>query len=328
MIYDVFISYSRRDMQVSSEICKQFRSMGLTCFTDRDSIPAGVDYQKILSEAIRKSRVFFYVASKESYDSTWSHTEIEDFFSSTSNSLFIACKIDDTPLPNDIVRNVNASQIYNLRPYAQQNNEYCCIDIFELGLIVHKATKQVYIEDDGMGMLDLCPSVFISHSHDDNEIAENIYNHLRSHGIRVWIDLHNIPPGIAYESAIVEGIENSSCIVVLYSRNVAKKSDQILKEINQADKSKKRIIPFLLDDTPMMGGFIYHLDRYQWIDASADINNGIETLTKELLTPQSLTTSNNFSDKSSYKKTIPLKNHKEKRSYVKKLLSYFMNNHF
>lgn len=54
MVYDVFISYSRRDMYEADKICQTFQSVGLSCFTDRNCIPPGADYIEYLKHAIRK----------------------------------------------------------------------------------------------------------------------------------------------------------------------------------------------------------------------------------------------------------------------------------
>ena len=50
MIYDVFVSYSRRDSLIADEICKIFKAIGLKFFTDRNNIPPGADYVTYLEK--------------------------------------------------------------------------------------------------------------------------------------------------------------------------------------------------------------------------------------------------------------------------------------
>ena len=84
MIYDVFISYSRRDMQIADEICKSFQSVGLSCFTDRNNIPPGSDYVEYLRTAIRRCKIFLYIASYNSYNSQWSPYDTKNFLEDQS----------------------------------------------------------------------------------------------------------------------------------------------------------------------------------------------------------------------------------------------------
>lgn len=50
-------------MLIADEICKSFQSVGLSCFTDRNNIPPGSDYVEYLRTAIRRCKIFLYIAS-------------------------------------------------------------------------------------------------------------------------------------------------------------------------------------------------------------------------------------------------------------------------
>ena len=105
MIYDVFISYSRRDMPVAEQVRSTLESAGLNCFTDRNNIPPGSDYVEYLRTAIRKSKVFLYIASKNAYDSDWSHYELNEFLEEKGFQELFVYQIDDGPLPDDLSLN-------------------------------------------------------------------------------------------------------------------------------------------------------------------------------------------------------------------------------
>lgn len=57
--------------------------------------------------------------------------------------------------------------------------------------------------------------VFISYSHQDEELALLLAQELRRHGIRPWIDLWETSPGTPWVTTIQEQVENMPCAAVL-----------------------------------------------------------------------------------------------------------------
>ncbi|MFI8951842.1 TIR domain-containing protein [Streptomyces sp. NPDC053750] len=57
--------------------------------------------------------------------------------------------------------------------------------------------------------------VFISYSHQDEELALMLAQELRRHGIRPWIDLWETSPGTPWVTAIQDQVENMPCAAVL-----------------------------------------------------------------------------------------------------------------
>ena len=125
------------------------------------------------------------------------------------------------------------------------------------------------------------PRVFISHSHLDNDVADEIYTSLSRSGVKCWMDLKDIPAGASYSDAIIQGLEWCNCLVLIYSKNVIGSVD-IPNELEVAHTDHKTIIPFLIDDSPIEGGYRYYLPRKQWIDASQQRHIAIEKLKSEL----------------------------------------------
>ena len=267
MIYDVFISYSRRDMLIADEICKSIQSVGLSCFTDRNNIPPGSDYVEYLRTAIRRCKIFLYIASDNSYNSQWSHYELKEFLDEQSIQELFVYVIDNCELSEDLLKEIDEKSIWIRKPSGAEKRDGSITDI-ELAIQLLKASEKIIMGniDDEYGNFAETRTVFISHSHSDNAIADEIYNYLSMNGLNCWIDLHDIPPGIPYAQAIMEGLQSSDSLVVLYSKNVIESHD-MLDEIQEAHTTQKRIIPFLLDDTPMIGQFRYYLARRQWIKA-------------------------------------------------------------
>ena len=106
--------------------------------------------------------------------------------------------------------------------------------------------------------------VFISHSSKDKEIADRLCEYLERNGLKCWIAPRNIEPGCEWPVAISEAIQNVKIMVVIYSHNAAS-STQVPKELTLADKRKKRIIPYKIDDADLEGSFDYFLSSAHWI---------------------------------------------------------------
>lgn len=283
MIYDVFVSYSRRDMLIADEICKRIQSIGLTCFTDRNNIPPGSDYVEYLRKAIRRCKIFLYIASNNSYNSQWSHYELKEFLDEQSIQDLIVYVIDDCELPKDLLEEIDEKCILVRKARAVENRHGCVTDM-QLAVQLLKASKGIHMEDveDDFGTITPNQAVFISHSHSDNAVADKIYNYLSQNGLRCWIDLHDIPAGVPYAQAIMEGLQSSDSLVVLYSKNVIESHD-MLDELQEAHTTQRRIIPFLLDDTPMIGQFRYYLARRQWINAYPEYEEHLPELLYALM---------------------------------------------
>ena len=146
MIYDVFISYSRRDMLIADEICKSIQSVGLTYFTDRNNIPPGSDYVNYLRTAIRRCKIFLYIASNNSYNSKWSHDELRDFLDEQSIQDLVVYVIDDCELPQDLLYEIEEKCI-RIRKTSASENRHGCVTDMELAVQLLKVSKDINMED-------------------------------------------------------------------------------------------------------------------------------------------------------------------------------------
>lgn len=97
--YDVFISYSRKDMAVSDKICAAFDAAGISYFIDRQGIGGGMEFPEVLARNIIDSEKFLFLASKNSYESKFTNSEITFAFNKKSKESILPYLIDDTPLP-------------------------------------------------------------------------------------------------------------------------------------------------------------------------------------------------------------------------------------
>ena len=99
MTYDVFISYSRKDMAVADEITRALDAAGISYFIDRQGIAGGMEFPAVLARAIIESRVFLFLASRNSYESKFTNNEITFAFNKKERNRILPYIIDDSQLP-------------------------------------------------------------------------------------------------------------------------------------------------------------------------------------------------------------------------------------
>lgn len=99
MEYDVFISYSRKDMAVADRICRAFDEVGIKYFIDRQGIGGAFEFPEVLAKAIVESSTFLLLASDNSYNSKFTMSEVTFAFNKKSKNSVLPYLIDDTPLP-------------------------------------------------------------------------------------------------------------------------------------------------------------------------------------------------------------------------------------
>jgi TIR domain len=108
--------------------------------------------------------------------------------------------------------------------------------------------------------------VFISHSSKDKVYADAVCARLESEGIRCWIAPRDILPGMAWGSAIVEAIENSRLMVLVFSSN-ANSSPQIEREVERAINKEVTVVPLRIESVIPGKSLEYFLGTPHWLDA-------------------------------------------------------------
>ena len=90
------------------------------------------------------------------------------------------------------------------------------------------------------------PQVFISHSHDDRDIAVLVDSVLKKHKATTFLDQDRIEVGDVLPSQLENGIKWCSKFLLLWSVSAAR-SDWVEREWNMAYDLRKSIIPYRLD---------------------------------------------------------------------------------
>jgi biotin transporter BioY len=108
--------------------------------------------------------------------------------------------------------------------------------------------------------------VFVSYSSDDKSTADTICATLEHRGIRCWIAPRDILPGTDWGGAIVDAINASRLLVLVYSAK-ANDSPQIKREVERAVNRGLPVIPFRIEDVPMSRTLEFFISMPHWLDA-------------------------------------------------------------
>jgi TIR domain len=88
--------------------------------------------------------------------------------------------------------------------------------------------------------------VFVSHSVKDKAVADAIVARLEADSVTCWIAPRDVVPGADWGESIVDAIESSRIMILIFSRN-ADASPQIKREVERAVNKSVYIIPFRVD---------------------------------------------------------------------------------
>jgi len=91
--------------------------------------------------------------------------------------------------------------------------------------------------------------IFISHSWRDKTTADQLARDLGGMA-EVWMDIEQLLPGDAIQPTIDDALANVDLVVVLWSEHAAR-SNGVAEELATSVRTGRRLIPCMLDDTPL-----------------------------------------------------------------------------
>ena len=122
--------------------------------------------------------------------------------------------------------------------------------------------------------------VFVSYSVKDKAVADGIVTRLEADSVTVWIAPRDVVPGADWGESIIDAIESSRIMILIFSRN-ADASPQIKREVERAVNKGVYIIPFRIDDIPPTKSLEYFISTSQWMDAfSPPLERHLDNLAK------------------------------------------------
>jgi hypothetical protein len=89
--------------------------------------------------------------------------------------------------------------------------------------------------------------VFLSHSHEDGDVALQVCAALEKAGLIVWIAPRDVMPSGSWADAIVEAISKCRLVLVIISEH-ANNSRHVVRELECADARRRPILPLRIKD--------------------------------------------------------------------------------
>jgi tetratricopeptide (TPR) repeat protein len=108
--------------------------------------------------------------------------------------------------------------------------------------------------------------VFISYSKEDKPTADAICASLEAQRIRCWIAPRDVLPGDYFPEAIIQAIEMSRIMVLVFSSH-SNKSGHVMRELTKAVSKGVIIIPFRIEDVLPSQAMEYLIGVPHWLDA-------------------------------------------------------------
>ena len=117
MKYDVFISYSRKDSEITDQIYECLEYNNISAFIDREGISGGEEFSPVIAEHIKESILFLFIGSKNSYVSKWTSKELHFALNHKENNAIIPYLIDDENLPEKIEFAIADLNVRNIKEH-------------------------------------------------------------------------------------------------------------------------------------------------------------------------------------------------------------------
>jgi len=108
--------------------------------------------------------------------------------------------------------------------------------------------------------------VFISYASADKHIAFAICHSLEERSIRCWIAPRDVVPGVNYGKAIIEAINTSQVMILVFSSG-SNRSQQVLREVERAVSKGVFIVPLRVEDVLPSDDLEYYISTTHWLDA-------------------------------------------------------------
>jgi len=103
--------------------------------------------------------------------------------------------------------------------------------------------------------------LFVSYSRADVRSIDPLIEHIRKHGLNIWIDTQRQDGDVRYAGQIVRAIRACRSVLIMCSEN-AYRSDHVVREVYVSGDHKKPFIVVQLDDVDFPDDFQYFLSGF------------------------------------------------------------------
>jgi hypothetical protein len=221
----VYVVHGRKDLYIAQAIADTMNDEGVGVWTDAPGLEAPG-----LSDFAFEERIYGWMEESDLVVVIWSENSMNSDLvrkqwkiALTTDRRIIAVKVGDVSVP-DIPEHVFLLSVGELQDVP-----------YELTRFVKSISRY---------------KIFISYSRKDRRAARQLVRLIHRSPHEVWIDESGIDPGEGFPEKIIQTINNSDYFILLWSRN-SKESRWVEREWNHAYKESKKILPLLLDKTPL-----------------------------------------------------------------------------
>ena len=262
--YDIYICYSKKDLEYARIITRIIESGGYSCFVDYHGIYSGDDFAARINTAIERCSLFVFLLSENTNQSRWSLSELSTAIG--LGKIVLPIQMDDSIAEGRID--------FMLVKY--QHLKYVNLPGFETKLLdtiasimgkngheavtIEQRQKNIEAaEERRNGAKDYIPQIidvdiFISYRRvDGRDYARNIMQALKIVGYpKVFFDYNSLRDGI-FNTQILDAIYSCKDFILVISplalKNCSREGDWVAKEIRTAIIYHKKIIPIVIEDT-------------------------------------------------------------------------------
>src|SRR5215212_6130410 len=104
--------------------------------------------------------------------------------------------------------------------------------------------------------------IFVSYASPDRDVAFRIVGFLEEQGITCWVAPRDVPPGVEYGQAIIDGIEQSRALVLILS-DQSNDSMFVKKEVERAVSKTKPVLPVRIREVTPSGSLEFFISSAQ-----------------------------------------------------------------
>lgn len=280
--YDVYICSSRRDYTIVDRITNILYSENITYYRETLNFSIGEDSTQTRTLNITSSKIFLCVISNNSISSSYVMEKLNEAKKIINSSMIL-------PLVTDSINSHCLSNILgNIKPcYLDANNELNMRNLIinEINNRIGKVNKSTNDSKTIVNVDRTNKQIFISYKRDDKDTVLKIKEEIEKYtNLSCWMDLDGIESDAQFANVIIKAINHSEVFLFMYSAKHIEitdfENDWTIKEINFAQKKKKRIVFVNIDRSQLSDWFELMFGTKQHVDALS--NNAMAKLYRDL----------------------------------------------
>ena len=257
---NIFIGYGHSDISKAELLAHMLEAQGWSVWWDK-KIPPGARFDDVIEEQLRTAKCVIILWSRESVSSHWI---VDEALVALELGTLVSVLVDDVKLPRRVR---NSVPVVNLSDWKAGSPHPEFDKLLKVVLEKLSGGKQrvasrseVVSVPKALGKTNVSPKnvqkiepttsissedeVFVSYTRIDREFVLKPAGMLREKGIRLWVDLWDIPAGADWDKSIDDALHRCTQVLIVLSP-ASVESDEVRAELVTAFDEKKRIVPIL-----------------------------------------------------------------------------------